>query len=82
MLAPVKVDARTDALATQGAHFLSMTKKQYVAEAVAYYTDFRRHEIENGVKVALSALDGSREAQVQLLTGLSGQRIEELGGLG
>jgi hypothetical protein len=41
----------------------------------------RHPRIEKGVKVALNALDGSREAQVQLLTGLSGQRIEELGGL-
>ena len=59
-----------------------MTKKQYVAEAVAYYTEHRRAEIEDGVKAALASLDGSREADVRLLTGLTAERIEELGGIG
>jgi hypothetical protein len=82
MTAPLKIDERTDELASQAAHFLGMTKKQYVAEAVAYYTEHRRAEIEDGVKAALASLDGSREADVRLLTGLTAERIEELGGIG
>jgi hypothetical protein len=82
MTALLKIDERTDELASQAAHFLGMTKKQYVAEAVAYYTEHRRAEIEDGVKAALASLDGSREADVRLLTGLTAERIEELGGIG
>jgi hypothetical protein len=82
MTAPLKIDERTDELASHAAHFLGMTKKQYVAEAVAYYTEHRRAEIEDGVKAALASLDGSREADVRLLTGLTAERIEELGGIG
>jgi hypothetical protein len=78
MTAPLKIDE----LASHAAHFLGMTKKQYVAEAVAYYTEHRRAEIEDGVKAALACLDGSREADVRLLTGLTAERIEELGGIG
>ena len=51
MTAPLKIDERTDELASHAAHFLGMTKKQYVAEAVAYYTEHRRAEIEKGVIV-------------------------------
>lgn len=82
MTAPLKIDDRTDELASHAAHFLGMTKKQYVAEAVAFYTDHRRAEIEQGVKAALASLDGSREAEVRLLSGLSAERVEELGGAG
>lgn len=82
MTAPLKIDDRTDRLATEGAHFLGVTKKQYVADAVAYYTELRRAEIEKGVRASLAALDGSREAAVRLLTGLSEEQIEDLGGVG
>jgi hypothetical protein len=82
MTAPLKIDDRTDELASHAAHFLGMTKKQYVAEAVAFYTEHRRAEIEKGVKAALASLDGSREAAVQLLSGLSAERAGELGGIG
>ncbi|MHB1787408.1 MAG: hypothetical protein ACYCS7_14950 [Acidimicrobiales bacterium] len=44
MTAPLKIDDRTDRLATEGANFLGLTKKQYVADAVAHYTDLRRGE--------------------------------------
>jgi hypothetical protein len=82
MTAPLKVDTTTDQLASHAAHFLGVTKKQFVAEAVAFYTDHRRTDIERGVKAALESLDGSAESHVQLLTGLSRSRIEELGGVG
>jgi hypothetical protein len=82
MTAPLKIDERTDELASHAAHFLGMTKKQYVAEAVAYYTEHRRAEIEKGVKAVLASLDGSRENDVRVLSGLTAERIEELGGIG
>jgi hypothetical protein len=82
MTAPLKIDVRTDELACHAAHFLGMTKKQYVAEAVAYYTEHRRAEIEKGVKTVLASLDGSRENDVRVLSGLTAERIEELGGIG
>lgn len=82
MTAPLKIDDDTDRLASEGAHFLGVTKKQYVADAVAYYTDLRHAEIEKGVRAAIATLDGSRASAVRLLTGMSDERIEELGGLG
>ena len=78
---PLKIDDQTDRLATEGAHFLGQTKKQYVADAVAYYTDLRRGEIEKGVRASLATLDGGRDSAVRLLTGLSDDQIEELGGI-
>jgi hypothetical protein len=80
MTAPLKIDDETDRLATHGAHFLGMTKKQYVAEAVRAYTEARRVEIEKGARDALALLDGSRGRAIELLSGLSPERIEELGG--
>jgi hypothetical protein len=62
--------------------FLGQTKKQYVADAVAYYTDLRRGEIEKGVRASLATLDGGRDSAVRLLTGMSDKQTEELGGIG
>ena len=81
MTSPLKIDDQTDRLATEGAHFLGLTKKQYVADAVAYYTDLRRGEIEKGVRASLATLDGSRNSAVRLLTAMSEEQIEELGGI-
>jgi hypothetical protein len=71
MTAPLKVDEATDQIATQAAHFLGVTKKQFIAEAVSSYANERRSDIESGVKAALRSLDGSRASAVQLLTGMS-----------
>jgi hypothetical protein len=81
-LSPIKVDDETDALATHGAHFLGVTKKEFVAQAVRFYAVAKQAEIEKGAREALAVLDGSREAAVALLSGLSSEQIEELGGLG
>ena len=80
-VAPLKVDFETDALITQGAHFLGITKKDLVADAVRAYVAVRRADIERGVKEALAQLDGSRQAEVSLLSGLSIDDINSLGGL-
>lgn len=78
---PLKVDPQADDLATQSAHFLGVTKKQFVSEAIAFYSESRRAEIEKGVHAALATLDGSRAAAIAKLSGLSPERIAELGGI-
>jgi hypothetical protein len=81
-LSPIKVDEATNALATHGAHFLGLTKKEFVARAIRFYAEAKQAEIEEGVGEALAVLDSSRESAIALLSGLSPERIEELGGLG
>ena len=80
-IAPLKVDAETNALIDHGAHFLGMTKKDLVANAVRAYLAARSDEIERGVREAAALLDGSHRAKVALLSGLSSAEIEELGGV-
>jgi hypothetical protein len=79
-LAPLKVDAETNALIDHGAHFLGMTKKDLVAEAVRAYLAAHRAELERGVREAATLLDGSHRAKVALLSGLSPAEIDKLGG--
>lgn len=81
MSAPLKVEERADAIATQCAHFLGITKKQFVSEAITSYSEIRRTEIEKGVREALGTFDGTVLMSVSRLSGLSSERIEELGGL-
>jgi hypothetical protein len=80
-IAPLKVDAETDALITQGAHHLGITKKDLVAKAVRVYLAMQHTAIEQGVKKALAQLHGSREAEIALLAGLPRDEIDALGGL-
>lgn len=79
---PLKVDPATDELITQGAHFLGMTKKDFVAEATRVYLDQQREKIRAGMIESMKVLDGSMTSSVALLTGLSPDKIEELGGVG
>ena len=79
---PLKVDPETDELISQAAHFLGMTKKDFVAEATRAYLEQRREEIRHGMRESMKLLDGSLTASVSMLTGLSPERIEELGGVG
>ncbi|BCY05493.1 hypothetical protein [Actinoplanes sp. L3-i22] len=80
--APLKIDPATDELITQAAHFLGMTKKDFVAEAARAYLDLRREEVRRGMAESMRVLDGSLSSSVAALTGLSPDRIEELGGVG
>lgn len=80
--APLKVDAAIDELIADGAHFLGMTKKDLVAEAVHVYLEIRREEVRANMLEKMRKLDGSLESSVSLLTGLSPERIKELGGVG
>ncbi|MEU1430837.1 hypothetical protein ABZ412_27540 [Nocardia sp. NPDC005746] len=79
--APLKIDAATDELISQAAHFLGMTKKDFVAEAARVYLEQKRQEIRRGMIESMKVLDGSLGASVAMLTGLSPQQIEELGGV-
>ncbi|MGQ4600401.1 hypothetical protein [Nocardia sp. R6R-6] len=80
--APLKVDPATDELISQAAHFLGMTKKEFVAEASRAYLEQKREEIRRGMIESMKVLDGSLTASVAMLTGLPTERIEELGGVG
>ncbi|MEU1210870.1 hypothetical protein ACFYSH_11575 [Streptomyces sp. NPDC005791] len=78
---PLKVDPATDKLISQGAHFLGLTKKDLVAEAVRVYLDQRREDLREGMVEALSVLDGSLKSDVMLLTGLTSEDIDAVGGI-
>lgn len=78
---PLKVDPATDKLISQGAHFLGLTKKDLVAEAVRVYLDQRREDLREGMVEALSVLDGSLKSDVMLLTGLTSEEIDAVGGI-
>jgi hypothetical protein len=80
--APLKVDSAVDELITDGAHFLGMTKKDLVGEAVRVYLELRRTELREAMLAKLSRLDGSLKSSVSLLTGISPEDIDRLGGTG
>ncbi|WP_067805826.1 type II toxin-antitoxin system TacA family antitoxin [Actinomadura formosensis] len=80
--APLKIDPATDELITQAAHFLGMTKKDFVAEAAKTYLRQRHEEVRQGMIESMKVLDGSLTSSVAALTGLSPERIEQLGGVG
>lgn len=79
--APIKVDAETDKLISHAAHFLGRSKKDVVDQAVREYIENHRDAIYEGVSNALKQLDGSLTASVTLLTGLSAEELDALGGI-
>ncbi|GEP37508.1 hypothetical protein NPS01_11710 [Nocardioides psychrotolerans] len=79
--APIKVDVETDELVSHAAHFMSRSKKDIVDAAVREYIDAHRDEINAGVKAALGKLNGSDAAAIAMMTGLSAEEVDELGGL-
>jgi hypothetical protein len=80
--APLKVDPAIDQLISHAAHFLGISKKDLVAEAVQAYLELRREEIRRGMVESMKLLDGSLTSAVSMLTDLPPERIEELGGTG
>jgi hypothetical protein len=80
--APIKVDATTDGLISQAAHFLGRSKKDVVDIAIREYIENHRDEIKAGVRCALQQLDGSLDSAVSLLTGFTADELAELGGSG
>ncbi|SBW28086.1 hypothetical protein FDG2_5527 [Candidatus Protofrankia californiensis] len=81
-LTPLKVDPEADRLISDGAHFLGMTKKDLVAEAVRVYPEIRRGEIRARVREAMALLDGTDRSRLALLTGLTPEQIDAVGGTG
>lgn len=79
--APIKIDLATDELVSQAAHFMSRSKKDIVDAAVREYIDAHRDEINEGIKTALGQLNGTDAAAVSLMTGLSTDELDDLGGL-
>ncbi|WP_033340029.1 hypothetical protein [Catenuloplanes japonicus] len=77
---PIKVDASTDQLISHAAHFLSRSKKDVVDTAVREYIENHRDEIQVAVTAALKQLDGTLAGSVSLLTGMSRDELDELGG--
>lgn len=80
-LTPIKVGAETDELVSHAAHFLGATKKSVVDRAVREYVDRHRAEIDAGIRAALLQLDGTNTAVVSSMTGLSADRLADLGGV-
>lgn len=80
--APLKVDLAVDEMITDGAHFLQMTKKDLVGAAVRMYLEARREEMRQAMLEKMARLDGSAEADIAMLTGVSRERIRELGRTG
>jgi predicted transcriptional regulator len=80
-LSPIKVDAATDKRIADAAHFLGRTKKDIVDAAVRDYIDAHRDEINEGIRAALTRLDGSRASAVAQMSGLSRDELNELGGV-
>lgn len=79
--APVKVDAETHALIAHGATALHMSQKDLLAAAVREYLGARRDLINAALRRTMEALDGTDTARVAVLTGLSPERLDELGGV-
>lgn len=76
----VAVDSATEELISQGARFLGILREGFVTEAVRSYLEQRREEIRRAMADSLTELDGSLLASVVALTGLSADRIKQLGG--
>lgn len=68
-------------LVSHAAHFMSRSKKDVVDAAVREYIDAHRDEINAGIKVALKQLNGTDAAAVSMMTGLSAEELDDLGGL-
>lgn len=78
---PVKVDVETDKLISHAAHFLGLSKKGVVDDAVREYVENHREDIQAGVAQALKQLDGTVASSVELLTGFSREKLDQLGGV-
>lgn len=79
--APVKIDHQTDQRLSHAAHFLGRSKKSVIDDAVTEYIENHRAEIDQKVRAALATLDGSDAAAISMLTGISADEIDELGGM-
>ena len=79
--APVKVDQETHLLIAHAATALHMSQKDLLAAAVREYLGNRREEINAALRRAMQAIDETDASRVSVMTGLSRERLDELGGV-
>lgn len=60
---------------------MSQSKEDILDAAVREYIDAHRDEINARIKAALGQLNRTEAAAVSLMTGLSGEELDDLGGL-
>ena len=53
-----------------------------MADAVRVYLNQRREDLRVGMAEALQVIDGSVKSDVMLLTGLTAEEIDAVGGIG
>jgi predicted transcriptional regulator len=80
-LTPIKVSAETDQLIGHAAHFLYTSKKDIVDRAIRDYIEAHRAELNEGVRSVLAELGDNATSAVCAMTGLSTERLAELGGV-
>ena len=78
--APIKVDAETDRLIANAAHFLRLSKKDVVDAAVREFIATHQGAIQQGALDALQLLDGTTRAATRLLADATDREIDSLGG--
>lgn len=78
---PVKVDQDTHTLLAHAATALRTTQKDLLEAAVREYLGARREEISASLRRTMRLIDGTDASRVAALTGLSAERLSELGGV-
>jgi hypothetical protein len=78
---PVKVDQETHALIAHAATALRISQKELLAAAVREYLSAHREQIRASLRRTMEVLDGTDASRVAALTGLSRERLDELGGV-
>ena len=78
--APIKVSTETDRLIGNAAHFLQRSKKDVVDAAMREYVANHRDEIQEGALESLRQLDGTTKSAVSLVTGMTTDELDALGG--
>ena len=79
--APVKVDPETHALIAHAATAMRISQKDLLAAAVREYLSAHREQIRESLRRTMDVLDGTDASRVAALTGLSRERLDELGGV-
>ena len=79
--APVKVDQETHELIAHAATALRISQKELLAAAVREYLTVHREQIRGSLRRTMDVLDGTDASRVAVLTGLSRERLDELGGV-
>lgn len=49
-LVPIRIDSRTDAVATEAAHYLGTSRREFIADAVSAHVAAQREAIQEGMR--------------------------------